>query len=70
LDKLAKEKAEVSTVEELFTKMRNEFGETIEEDRKIELLRAIEQGGRICDEYIQEFKKVARGSEYKGRPLI
>jgi len=30
----------------------------------------IEQGSRICDEYVQEFKKVARGSSYEGRPLI
>jgi len=33
-------------------------------------LRTIEQGSRTCDEYVQEFKKVARGSGYKGRPLI
>lgn len=51
LDEL-EEEAEVSTVEELFTKMRNKFGETTEEDRKIGLLRTIEQGERICDEYI------------------
>jgi len=70
LDELAKEEAEVSIVEELFTKMRNEFGETAEEDRKIELLRTMKQGGRTYDEYVQEFKKVARGSKYKKSPLI
>jgi len=41
-----------------------------EEERKIEQLRTIEQGGRTCDKYVQEFKKVARGSGYEGRPLI
>jgi len=30
----------------------------------------MEQGGRTYDEYVQEFKKVARGSGYMGRPLI
>jgi len=30
----------------------------------------IEQKGRTCDKYIQELKKVTRGSSYKGRPLI
>jgi len=60
----------VETVEQLFSKIRNDFGETSEEERKIEQLRTIEQGGRTCDEYIQEFKKVARGSGYEGRPLI
>ena len=70
LDELAKEESEVDTVEKLFTKIRNDFGETSEEERKIEQLRTIEQGGRTCDEYVQEFKKVARGSSYEGRPLI
>jgi len=52
------------------SKIRNDFGETSEEERKIEQLRTIEQGGRTCDKYVQEFKKVARGSGYEGRPLI
>ena len=30
----------------------------------------IEQGGRICNEYVQEFRKVARESSYEGQPLI
>jgi len=42
----------------------------LEEERKIEQLQTIEQGGRTCNEYVQEFKKVARGSGYKGKPLI
>jgi len=33
-------------------------------------LQTIEQGGRTCDEYVQEFKKVTRGSGYEGRSLI
>jgi len=70
LDELAKRESEVESVEQLFTKIRNDFGEISEEERKIEQLRTIEQGGRTCDEYVQEFKKVARGSSYEGRPLI
>ena len=60
LDELAKEESEIESAEQLFTKIRNDFGETLEEKRKIEQLRTIEQGGRTCDEYMQEFKKVAR----------
>jgi len=56
---------EVETVEELFSKIRNKFGKTIEEERKIEQLRTIKQGGRTCNEYVQEFKKIARESGYK-----
>jgi len=70
LDKLAKGKSEVDTVEKLFTKIRNDFGETSEEERKVEQLRTMEQGERTCDGYIQEFKKVARGNSYEERPLI
>ena len=57
-------------MEKLFTKIRNNFGETSEEERKIEQLWTIEQGKRTCDEYMQEFKKVTRGSSYTGRSLI
>ena len=57
-------------MEKLFTKIRNDFGEMSEEDRKIEQLWTIEQGGRTCNKYVQEFKKIARRSGYEGRPLI
>ena len=60
----------MDTVEKLFTKIRNDFGEMSEEDRKIEQLWTIEQGGRTCNKYVQEFKKIARRSGYEGRPLI
>ena len=62
IDELVKGELEVESVEQLFIKIRNNFGETSEEERKIEQLRTIEQGGRTCDEYIQEFKKVTRGA--------
>jgi len=70
LDELAKGKLEVESAEQLFAKIRNDFGKTLEEERKIEQLRTIEQRGRTYNEYVQEFKKVARGSGYKKRPLI
>ena len=60
----------MESTEQLFTKIRDNFGETLEEEKKIEQLRTIEQGGRTCNEYMQEFKKVARGSGYERRPLI
>jgi len=54
----------------LFTKIRNKFRETLEKKRKVEQLRTIEQEERTCNEYVQEFKKVTRGSSYERRPLI
>ena len=44
LDELSKEELEVEIAEELFRKMRNRFGEMVEEEQKIEQLRTIEQG--------------------------
>jgi len=70
LDELVKGELEVESTEQLFAKIRDDFRETSEEERKIEQLRTIEQGGRTCDEYVQEFKKIARGSGYEERPLI
>jgi len=66
MDELAKGELEVESVEQLFTKIQNDFRETSEEERKIEQLQMIEQGERTCDEYVQEFKKIARESGYEG----
>ena len=70
LDELSKGESEVELAEQLFTKIRNDFGEMLEKERKIEQLWTIEQGERTCNEYVQEFKKVARGSGYERRPFI
>ena len=37
---------------------------------KVAELKKLEQGGRIIEEFVQEFKRVARGSRYKERLLI
>jgi len=42
LDELAKGESEVKSVEQLFTKIRNDFGKTSEEERKIEQLQTME----------------------------
>jgi len=60
----------VNTVEELFTKIRQEFGEFDEESRKVDELRVLEQEGKTVDEYVQEFRRAARGSGYEGRALV
>jgi len=69
LDKLSKKESEVETAEELFSKIRNKFEETAEEEKKVEQLRTIEQGRRMCNEYIQEFK-ITRENGYERWPLI
>ena len=70
LDEITKGTSVVSTVEELFTKIRQEFGEFDEESRKVDELRVLEQGSKTVDEYVQEFRRAARGSGYEGRALV
>jgi len=70
LDEITKGTSTVNTEEELFTKIQQEFGEFDEESRKVDELRVLEQGGRTVDEYVQEFRRAARGSGYEGRALV
>jgi len=37
---------------------------------KVAELKKIKQGGRTMEEFVQDFKRVARGSGYEGHPLI
>jgi len=57
-------------VEEFLTSIKKEFGSGEEESVKAAELRKLEQGGRTMEEFVQEFKRVVRGSGYEGRPLI
>jgi len=61
---------EYESVEEFLTSLRKEFGGGEEESVKAAELRKMEQGGKTMEEYVQEFKRAARGSRYEGRPLI
>jgi len=47
-----KEGLKIEMAEELFGKIKNKFGEIVEEERKIEQLRIIKQERRTCDEYV------------------
>ena len=49
--------------------MKKEFGGD-EEAVKVTELRKLEQGRRMMEEFVQEFKRTVRGSGYKRRPLI
>ena len=66
MDELSKGESEIEIAEELFSKMRNEFGKIVEKERKVEQLRTIKQKERMYNEYVQEFKKITRESRYEG----
>jgi len=70
MEELESGEIEYETVEEFFTSLRKEFGGGEEESVKVAELRRMEQGGKTMEEYVQEFKRTARGSGYEGRPLV
>ena len=50
--------------------IKKEFGEENEEIVKVVKLKRIEQEEKTIEEFVQEFRKVARKSGYERRPLI
>ena len=70
MKELALGEGEYESVEEFLTILRKEFGGGEEELVKVAKLRKLEQGGKMMEEFVQEFKRAARGSGYEGRPLI
>ena len=55
---------------EFLAELKREFGEGKEESVKAAELRKLEQEERMIEEFVQEFKRVVRGSRYEGRPLV
>ena len=61
---------EYEMAEEFLTVLKKEFGGGEEEAVKAVELKKLEQGGRTMKEFVQEFKRVAKESGYKRRPLV
>ena len=70
MDELESGEMEYEMVEDFLTSLRKEFGGGEEESVKAAELRKLEQGGKTMEEFVQEFKRAARGSGYEGRPLV
>ena len=70
MDEIEAGEVEFESVEEFFTTLKKEFGGGEEESVKAAELRKLEQGGKTMEEFVQEFKRAARGSGYEGRPLV
>ena len=56
---------EYETAGEFLADLRKEFGGEEEEMVKAAELRRLEQGGKTMEEFVQEFRKVARESGYE-----
>ena len=50
--------------------IKKEFRRGEEESVKVVELKKLEQGGKMMEEFVQDFKRVARSSGYKGCLLI
>ena len=70
LEDLEIEKVEYESVEEFLAEIKKKFGGGDKESLKIAELKRIEQEGRTMEEFVQDFKRVARESGYKRCPLI
>jgi len=70
LEELEAKELEFETVGEFLVEIKKEFEEGKKELVKTAELRKLEQGEKLMEKFVQEFKRAARGSRYKGRPLI
>jgi len=70
MEELETGELEYKSVEELLTSLKKKFGGGEEELVKSAELRKLEQGRRTIEEFVQEFKRAARGSRYKERLLV
>jgi len=70
MEELEAGEVEYESAEEFLTSLRKKFGGEEEELVKAGELMKLEQGGRTIEEFVQEFKRTARESGYKRRPLV
>jgi len=70
MEELESGEIEYELAEEFLTSLKKEFGGGEEESVKAAELKKLEQGGRTMEEFVQEFKRAARGSGYEGRLLV
>ena len=70
MEELEAGEMEYESIEEFFISMKKEFGGGEEKATKAVELRQLEQGGRSMEEFVQIFKRIARGSGYEGRLLV
>ena len=69
MEDLEEGELEYKSVGEFLAAIKKELEEE-EESLKVVELKRLEQGGRTIEEFIQEFRRVARESGYEERPLI
>jgi len=55
---------------EFLADIKKEFGGEDKETVKVAKLKKLEQGEKMIEKFVQEFRRIARESGYEGRPLV
>jgi len=61
---------EYETAGKFLADIKKEFERGDEEIVKVAELKRLEQEGKPMEEFVHEFRRVARGSRYEERPLV
>jgi len=70
MEELEAGEVKYESVGDFLVEIKKEFRGGNEESIKVAELKRIEQRSRMMEEFVQDFKRVARESGYKGHPLI
>ena len=70
MEDLKGELLEYETAGKFLVDIKKEFGRGDEKIVKVAKLKRLEQGERTIEEFVQEFRRAARESGYKERPLV
>jgi len=65
IENLENENLSYTTVRKFLLDLKEEFERGDDETVKVVELKKVEQGGKTMKEFVQEFKRAARGSGYK-----
>ena len=66
LEDLETGEVEYESIGEFLAEIKKEFGGGDKESVKVAELKRIEQESRSMEEFVQDFKRVVRGSRYEG----
>ena len=61
---------EYKNMKEFLVYIKKEFKGEDKEGVKVVELKRLDQGEKIMEEFVQEFRRTVRNSRYKGRPLV
>ena len=70
LEDLEEEVLEYESVGKFLAAIKKEFGGGEEKSVKVAELKKLEQGEKMMEKFVQEFRRVTRRSRYEGHPLI